>query len=52
MIKALAEAPLLFRLWRWMCVCVPKRSLDAELRARIRPLTLGWLACWCDRSVT
>ncbi len=50
MIKSARQVSFLVRLGPWVCACLPKHSLDDELRARIRPLTVGWLACWCDRS--
>jgi hypothetical protein len=33
-----------------MCTCLPDQQLDDDMRARIRPVVIGWLACWCDRS--
>lgn len=50
MLKAGGRVPFLLRFGRWICTCLPQQHLDEDMRARIRPLTVGWLACWCDRS--
>ena len=52
MLKASGKVTFLVRLGSWVCTCLPKRNLDAGMRDRIQPLTLGWLACWCDKTDT
>ncbi|MCB1773939.1 MAG: hypothetical protein KDI88_10005 [Gammaproteobacteria bacterium] len=41
---------MLVRLGSWICACLPKRHLSDEMRKRIRPVTLGWMSCWCDKA--
>jgi hypothetical protein len=50
MLKAGGRVPFLLRFGRWICTCLPQQHLDEDMRARIRPVMVGWLACWCDRS--
>jgi hypothetical protein len=50
MLKSTGRPSLLLRLGRWVCTCLPQRALDPHLRDRVRPLRLGRLACWCDRT--
>jgi hypothetical protein len=44
------KVTFLVRLGRWICTCLPKRRLSDAMRERIRPLTVGWMACWCDKA--
>ena len=50
MLNAGGKVTVLVRFGRWICTCLPKRYLSEEIRERIRPLTLGWVSCWCDKS--
>lgn len=49
MIRA-GKVTFLVRFGRWVCACLPKSRMDEDALARIRPLLLGGLACWCDKS--
>lgn len=50
MLKPGKKVSFLARFGRWVCVCLPDRRLDDDLRARIKPLVFAGLACWCDKS--
>lgn len=50
MLKASERPGLLLRLGKRLCVCMRNRSLDRELRGRIRPFVIGRFACWCDKA--
>jgi len=50
MLKNKGKASLLFKLGTRVCVCLRNNRMDAGLRARIRPLVIGWFACWCDKT--
>lgn len=52
MLKNVGKVSLLLKLGNHICVCLPNKRLAAPLRALVRPLVIGWLACWCDRSGT
>jgi hypothetical protein len=42
--------PLLFLHFRsWACVCLRHEQIGTALRARLRPLVVGRVACWIDR---
>lgn len=49
MLKSLGKPAMLLKLGALRCVCIRNKSLDATLRARVRPLVLLGYACWCDR---
>ena len=50
MLKNLGKISLLLNFGRRVYVCMPDGRLEGGLRDRIRPLKLGPLACWCDKS--
>ena len=50
MLKNLGKLSLLLKFGRRVCVCMPHGRLEGGIRNRIRPLKLGPLACWCDKS--
>ncbi|MCG6968113.1 MAG: hypothetical protein LJE59_16560 [Chromatiaceae bacterium] len=50
MLKNIGKVSILLRLGSRVCVCLRNDRLDPRLRARIRPLVIGGLAFWCDRS--
>ena len=50
MLKSLGTPSFLLRLGRRVCVCLPNKELNGNLRNRVRPLVIGRLACWCDKS--
>lgn len=50
MLKNLGKISLLLKIGSRVWVCMPDRRLEGGLRNRIRPLKLGPLACWCDKS--
>lgn len=49
MLKSIGKPSLLLKLGKWLCVCMPSRLMDEELRTRIRPLIFGGYAWWCDK---
>jgi hypothetical protein len=50
MLKVLGKPRLLFRLGRWMCVCLARNKLKGPLPDAIRPRRILGYDCWCDRS--
>ncbi|HOP16975.1 MAG: hypothetical protein KDI22_01165 [Gammaproteobacteria bacterium] len=50
MLRPGKKVSFLARLGRWVCVCLPDHTLDDNLRARIKPLVIAGMACWCDKS--
>ncbi len=50
MLKNLGRASVMLRLGKRVCVCLPNSRLSAGLRAKIRPLVVAGLACWCDKA--
>ncbi len=49
-LKSAGQVSFLLRFGRWVFVCVPKRRLEPDMKERLQPFSLGWLACWCDRA--
>lgn len=50
MLKNFGNSSLLLKFGCRVFVCMPSRHLQSGLRERIRPLILGPLACWYDKS--
>ncbi|MGB5569826.1 MAG: hypothetical protein WBM81_11040 [Sedimenticolaceae bacterium] len=49
-LKNAGKASLLLRLGSRVCVCLRNDRMDDGLRARIRPVVIGWFACWFDKG--